>query len=75
MSTKRGQMDLSAQEEQEGKIEKRRDSLKGSKSRLERTLKTKSKTNSCEDPIEAICRNNPGLSREKVVRMAEAFGF
>ena len=27
------------------------------------------------DPIEAAIKNNPGLTREKAVRLAEAYGF
>jgi hypothetical protein len=28
-----------------------------------------------QDPIEAAIKNNPGLSRQEVVEMAEKFGF
>lgn len=27
------------------------------------------------DPISAVCANNPGLTRERAVEIAEAFGF
>ncbi len=73
---------MDAQEEHDYQMSKRRSkSLEGTKSKLETSLKTKRAVPSvqsaeqCLDPIEAVIKNNPGLTREQVVEMAEKFGF
>lgn len=73
---------MDAQEEHDYQMSKRRSkSLEGTKSNLETSLKTKGAVPSvqsaeeCLDPIEALVKNNPGLTREQAVEMAEKFGF
>jgi len=56
-------------------------SLEGSRPKLEALLKEKNGSSQApsqpelQDPIEAAIRNNPGLTRQKAVEMAEKFGF
>ena len=71
---------MNAQDEHDYKMSKRR-SLEGSKQKLEALLKEKNGSLQAQsqpelqDPIEAAIRNNPGLTRQKAVEMAEKFGF
>jgi hypothetical protein len=71
---------MNAQDEHDYRMSKRR-SLEGSKPRLEALLKEKSASSQAQlqpelqDPIEAAIKNNPGLTRQKAVEMAEKFGF
>jgi|688.fasta_scaffold1478452_2 hypothetical protein len=73
---------MDAQEEHDYLMSKRRiKSLEGAKRELEALLEAKragSPTKSakdCLDPIEAVIKNNPGLTRQEVAEMAEKFGF
>jgi hypothetical protein len=56
-------------------------SLKNSKAILEALLREKNASSSSQSktyspgPIEAAIKNNPGLTREKAVKMAEELGF
>jgi hypothetical protein len=76
-------MSLSAQEEHDLQMSQRKSMgtgiakgmAKGSRKRLKKILSQRSSSMACPDPIEAACRNNPGLSREKALELAEAFGF
>ena len=43
-----------------------------SRKRLERALETKRLS---DDPIAAVLKNNPGLTRERVAEIAEKLGF
>lgn len=71
---------MNAQDEHDYRMSKRR-SLEGSKQKLEALLKEKNGSSQApsqpelQDPIEAAMRNNPGLTRQKAVEMAEKFGF
>ncbi len=71
---------MNAQDEHDYKMSKRR-SLEGSRPKLEALLKEKSASSQAQsqpelqDPIEAAIKNNPGLTRQKAVEMAEKFGF
>lgn len=49
----------------------------GSRKRLEAVLKRKQAEAewAAIDPIEQAIRNNPGLTRERAMEMAERFGF
>jgi len=55
--------------------------LKNSKAILEALLREKNASSKSESkpcplgPIEAAIKNNPGLTREKAVKMAEELGF
>ncbi len=59
----------------------KRKSLKNSKPILEALLREKSASPKSQSkpyplgPIEAAIKNNPGLTREKAVKMAEELGF
>jgi hypothetical protein len=73
---------MDAQEEHDYRMSKRRiESLEGKKPELEALLKSKragspaQPAKECLDPIQAVLKNNPGLTREKVAEMAEKFGF
>jgi hypothetical protein len=76
-------MSLSAQEEHDLQMSKRKSMgkgmakgiAKGSRKRLEKLLSERSSSTAFPDPIEATCKNNPRLSREKAIEIAEAFGF
>jgi hypothetical protein len=80
-------MSLSAQEEHDLQMSKRKSIdkaiakgidkwiAKGSRKRLKKLLIQRSSSLACPDPIEAARKNNPGLSREKALEIAEAFGF
>jgi hypothetical protein len=76
-------MSLSAQEEHDLQMSQRKSIGNGiakgiaqeSRKRLEKLLSERSSSMACSDSIEATCRNNPGLSREKAIEIAEAFGF
>ncbi len=72
-------MSLSAQEEHDLQMSQRKSMdkgiAKGSQKRLKKLLSERFSSMACSDPIEATCRNNPGLSREKAIEIAEAFGF
>ncbi len=76
-------MSLSAQEEHDLQMSQRKSMgtgiakgiAKGSRKRLKKLLSESFSSMACSDPIEATCRNNPGLSREKAIEIAEAFGF
>ncbi len=71
---------MNAQDEHDYKMSKRR-SLEGSRQKLEALLKEKNGSLQAQsppelqDPIEAAIKNNPGLTRQKAVEMAEKFGF
>jgi hypothetical protein len=71
---------MDAQEEHDYRMSKRR-SLEGSKPRLEALLKEKSASSQAQpqakfqDPIEAVVKNSPGLTRQNAAEMAEKFGF
>jgi hypothetical protein len=71
---------MNAQDEHDYRMSKMR-SLEGSKQKLEALLKEKNGSLQAQsqpelqDPIEAVIRNNPGLTRQEVVEMAEKFGF
>jgi hypothetical protein len=71
---------MNAQDEHDYKMSKRR-ALEGTKQKLEALLKEKSASSQAQsqpelqDPIEAAIKNNPGLTRQKAVEMAEKFGF
>lgn len=73
---------MDAQQEHDYQMSKRRSkSLEGTKPELEALLaakrlsQPKQPVEECLDPIEAVLKNNPGLTREKVVEMAEKLGF
>ena len=71
---------MNAQDEHDYRMSKIR-SLEGSKPKLEALLKEKNASSQAQsqrklqDPIEAAIKNNPGLTRQEVVEMAEKFGF
>ena len=73
---------MDAQEGHDYHMSKRKNkSLEVTKPELEALLAAK-RTDSpakpaerCLDPIGAVIKNNPGLTREKVVEMAEKLGF
>ncbi len=73
---------MDAQEEHDYRMSKRRiKSLEGTKPKLEALLEAKragspaKSAKDCLDPIEAVIKNNPGLTRQEVAEMAEKFGF
>ena len=71
---------MNAQDEHDYRMSKMR-SLEGSKQKLEALLKEKNGSLQAQsqpelqDPIEAAIKNNPGLTRQKAVEMADKFGF
>ena len=71
---------MDAQEEHDYRMSQRR-SLKGSRHKLEDLLEDKNASSksppqkASQDPIATAIKNNPGLTREKAVEMAEKFGF
>ncbi len=79
MDNQRRRLTMDAQEQHDYQMSKRkRKSLEGTKSELEALLAAKglgSSGEECLDPIEAVLKNNPGLTREKVAEMAEKLGF
>lgn len=73
---------MDAQEEHDHEMSKRRMTLEaGSRQRLEALLAKKNAASSAKvkfptmGPIERAMRDHPGLTREKAIEMAEAFGF
>ena len=74
-------MGLSAQEQHDRHMQRMRQKrLQGSRRRLEHLLASKgiasdNPENDNYDWVGALIRRNPGLTREKVAEMAEAFGF
>ena len=74
-------MGLTAQEQHDRQLQRMQQKrLKGSRRRLEHLLASKGITsdnpeNDNYDWVGALIRRNPGLTREKVAEMAEAFGF
>jgi hypothetical protein len=71
---------MDAQEEHDYRMSKVK-SLAGTKPQMEALLRakkagTKSRSKSeMQDPIAAAMANNPGLTREKALEIAEKFGF
>lgn len=71
---------MNAQDEHDYRMSKRRP-MEGTRQKLEALLKEKNGSLQAQsqpelqDPIEAAMRNNPGLTRQKAVEMAEKFGF
>lgn len=74
-------MGLTAQEQHDRQLQRMRQMrLKGSRRRLEHLLASKgiasdNPENDNYDWVGALIRRNPGLTREDVAEMAEAFGF
>jgi hypothetical protein len=72
-------MSLSAQEEHDLQMSQRKSIGNGiskvSRKRLEKLLSERSSSMAFSDPIEAARKNNPRLSREKAMEIAETFGF
>jgi hypothetical protein len=73
---------MDAQEEHDYLMSKRRiKNLEGTKPKLEALFEAKKSSSPAQpaekflDPFEAVLKNNPGLTREKVAEMAEKFGF
>lgn len=72
---------MSAQDEHDYQLAQRKPLQKGSSSRLEASLRKKKAVLDVQsqpelfDPIEAALKNNPGLSRERAMDLAEKFGF
>ena len=71
---------MDAQEEHDYQMSKRR-SFKDGKPKLEALLQEKNASSQAQsqpellDPIEAAIKNNPGLTRQKAVEIAEKLGF
>ena len=71
---------MDAQEEHDYRMSKRR-LLENNKPKLEALLQEKTASSKAKaqpelvDPIEAVIKNNPGLTRQKAAEMAEKFGF
>lgn len=74
-------MGLSAQEQHDRHMQRMRQKrLQGSRRRLEHLLASKgiasdNPENDNYDWVGALIRRNPGLTREDVAEMAEAYGF
>lgn len=75
---------MDAQEAHDYQMSLQRESMRPmreSRARLEALLKAKNGASkepsplSMLDPIEAAIKNNPGLTREEVAKLAEAYGF
>ncbi len=82
MDNQRRRLTMDAQEQHDYQMSKRKSkSLEGTKPELEALLAAKGlgspeqSVEECLDPIEAVLKNNPGLTREKVAEMAEKLGF
>ncbi len=69
---------MDEQEEHDYRMSKRK-SLTGTKPKLEALLRDKNASSQSQskfqDPIAAAMANNPGLTREKALEIAEKFGF
>ncbi len=69
---------MDAQEEHDYKMSKRQ-SLTGTRPKLEALLRDKNASKKRQPepqgPIDAAIANNPGLTREKALEIAEKFGF
>ena len=71
---------MNAQDEHDYRMSKIR-SLESTKAKVAALLKEKNASSQAQsqpelqDPIEAAIKNNPGLTRQKAVEMAEKFGF
>ena len=76
---------MSDQDDHDYRMSKRKTSLgppyQESRAQLEALLKAKNGASkeppplSMLDPIEAAIKNNPGLTREEAVKLAEVYGF
>ena len=72
---------MNDQDLHDSKMEKAKYQLQGSRSRLEDLLRDKSVSSQAQsqpeslDPIAAVLKNNPGLTRERVAEIAEKLGF
>lgn len=72
---------MSAQDEHDYLMAQRKPQLTGSKKRLEASLRAKNTSSGAlsqpelQDPIAAAMKNNPGLTREKAMDIAEKLGF
>ena len=79
---------MSDQDDHDDRMSKRKASMgplyqeyQESRAQLEALLKAKNGASkeppplTMLDPIEAAIKNNPGLTREEVVKLAEAYGF
>lgn len=71
---------MSDQDEHDYRMSKRK-SLSGTRHKLEALLREKNASSQAksqpesQDPIATAIANNPGLTREKALEMAEKFGF
>ena len=72
---------MSDQDDHDYRMSQRKEKLAGTRKALEDLLAAKKidlqaqSQPELQDPIEAAIKNNPGLTRQKAVEMAEKFGF